>query len=631
MHSRKADACDKEEESKGKGRDHMKTKRITAVLLVFFTAVCTCLFAAFPGSLSVSALELPETDENASVLLYHNESGTVLYKSEKTDFMQAGPAVRLMAALVFDEFYKDSSRTVKVNRRVTGLATSTMGPGLKSGESISVYDLLCGMLIANSNDTVYALAYDMFDNVENAPELLLEKMNTKARALGMTSTEFWDLTGEDPENEAMSSYTSLDDLLILTLEVEKSKRLTQICSMAEYKVPATDRAGERTLLTRNYMLSAKRVGGFVYSKATGLAAQDSELAGYCVLATADFGGKSFTCLVMGARNERFGAFKEAAKFFDFANKNFSYKTVLKTTQILGEIEVELSGDSDYITVAPERNISAFLPNDIVEEEEIGVHAELSFSRLTAPVHEGLIAGKVRVFYRGEEIGAADLVTTSSLAQINSSYYLLVLQKFIFSPVFFLICGGVILLLVVCVLINARVRYLRQKRPYALSFEDDEDEVEEESFRELLKEERRFQREDTAGTAQRKTSASLKNKGQKAIISDKKLKNTEKNPKKDSFPAEKQPEKEHFFGGEKMSAEKTEKSSEEEREQTGVAFFDLYADRSLFSDGVDPFSEAPGSSGEIGLSETGEKISGESGELEDYTPEGWGESPTNTEE
>ncbi len=447
----------------------MKTTKYIVFFLVFFL-----LCGALPGS-RVHALEEPEIDASASALIYHNESGTLLFESEGTrgDYLPAGPAVRLMAALVFDDFYmgKDD-RTVKVNRRVTGLASSTMNPGLKSGEQISVHDLLCGMLIANSDDAVYALAFDMFEDSPDAPDLLLERMNQKAKALGMTGTLFLDLTGADPENpEQSGSYSCLSDILTLALEVQKSERLTEICGTDEYTVPATDKTGERRLLTRNYMLSAKRLGGYTYKYATGLAAQNSDGAGYCTVATANFGGKHFTCVVMGAREEQYGAFKIAAALFDWANENFSYKKVLEPTRILGEIRVTLSGDSDYVAVAPKESLSAFLPNDTVVETDIELRTQLSFSTLAAPVQEGLIAGKVEVFYGGRLLAAADLVTIGSLSQSNSIYYLSLIRNFMRSTTFIWICAGIVILLTAYVLINARVRYLRQKNPSALCFDE----------------------------------------------------------------------------------------------------------------------------------------------------------------
>lgn len=435
-------------------------------LALFVTVLLLlCPLAGVPAF----AIEEPEVEEYASAILYHEESGKVLFAQNHQELVEAGPAARLMAGLIYAESFEDLSETVKVNRRVTGLASSTMNPGLKSGESISVYDLLCGMLIANSEDAVYALAFHLFEDQERAPEKMIDKMNEKAAELGMEHTRFVRLVGSDPASaDSEGNITTAEDLLLLTLAARKNRTVRTVCGIDKYTVPATDKTAERLLLTRNYMLSALRVGGYTYKNATGLAAENTPRTGYCVLAGASFEGKNFIAIVMGV-SERYGAFKEAAKLFDYANGSFSYITVIDQTSIMGEIEVTLSGDADYLTVAPEKSISVFLPKDINVAEEIGIETEMYFQRMTAPVYEGTVAGKATLRYKGQVIGQVDLVTTGSLALNNSNFYLYAFRNFISSTEFLMVCAVIVIVIALYVLVNARVRYLRKNRPSSLEF------------------------------------------------------------------------------------------------------------------------------------------------------------------
>lgn len=416
----------------------------------------------------------PDLDEGSSVLIYHNESGKVLFEKGEKEMIPVGPAPRMMAALVFLEHYgKNLEQTVTVNRRVTGLASSTMNPGLKGGEELTVYQLLCGMLIANSDDAVYALAFDMYEDAENAPELLLSAINDKAKALGMEDTFFVNITGADPKStEELASTGSLSDLLTLALEFQKETVLCDICRIDDLTLPETNKSGERRLLTRNYLLSAKRIGGYTYKYATGLAASEGQLSGYHTLATAKIGNKTFTCISVGAL-ERYAAFTDAARLFDWAEGAYSYKKVLSRTEILGEIAVALSGDSDYVTVVPEKDLSAFLPRD-AEEKDIRLVPNIEFDELTAPVYEGLIVGFVTVYYGDEAVGSTRLVTTGSLAVSNSRYYLSLARRFFETPMFLSLAAGVVLFCILCVLAGARVQYLRQNSPASLDFLEEEE-------------------------------------------------------------------------------------------------------------------------------------------------------------
>lgn len=434
---------------------------LVLILIPFFLPLCA------------SALEPPEIGENSAAILYHNDSGTVLYRNDAGGYLYAGPAARLTAGLVLAEAYAGrTDRIVSVNRLVTGKASSTMNPGLKRGEKIKVYDLLCGALIANSDDAIYALAYDLYEDAEDAPERLLEAMNRRASLAGMNGSKFFDLVGADPQSDDASySYTCVSDVLLLALEVQKNELLREITSKAEYTVLPTDLTMQRQLLTRNYLLSAKRIPGHTYANATGLCAGYTPQGGSSVIATATIDGRNYTCVVMNVGVEH-GAFDEAKTLFEWGHKNHSYKKVLDTSRILGEIEVTLSGDSDYVTVSPESSLSAFLPNDIDVERDVLLETTLDFRKLTAPVHEGLIAGEVRLIYRGKELARTNLITNGSLSLSNSRYYLSLFLNFVRSPIFLYICIAAVAIAIICIFVNARVRYLRKNKPASLDFTED---------------------------------------------------------------------------------------------------------------------------------------------------------------
>ena len=446
--------------------------------------LCFCflflLIAALASPVAASALEDPGIESGCAVILCHNDSGTTLYESAVTRRVPAGPGARLLAAVVLAEAYEGKTeKIVSVNRKVTGLAASTMNPGLKNGEHISVYDLLCGMLVASSDDAAYALAFDLFEDDPDAPAKLVDLMNDKAEELGLEDSEFSDFLGTEPKDAGgAKSESTLSDLLLVALAAQRSPLLREICALESRTVPATDKTKERLLLTRNYLLSAKRIPGYTYANATGLFAYEGTSFGSCGIFSSEAEGRAYTCIVIGSK-EKYGAFKIAKTMFEWGKNNFSYKKILDKSEVLGEIKVELSGDSDYVTLSPDSALSAFLPNDVDLQTEIKREIVTDLKTVRAPVKEGMVAGKITVFYRNRQIGQADLVTTGSLALSNSGYYLSLARDFLTSSVFLWSCAGVAVCFLVYVLINARVRYLRKTRPQALAFDDgDEPEREE---------------------------------------------------------------------------------------------------------------------------------------------------------
>lgn len=442
------------------GRFRDLKKWISGALLLFFFFGALTLWAPLSGR----AIEDPQYASGGEVAVCHNDSGTVMFRSEGAHAMMPGGAgTKLAAAMIFADAYEGRyQEKIAVDRRVTGKATSTMNPGLKSGESVSIYDLLCGMLVSDSEDAAYALAYDLFEGDPDAPEYALDRMNGLAADLELNDTRFASLFEKAPSSsEEDYSVSSLSDLMTLALEAQKRPVIKGICALESYTVPATDKTGERLLLTRNYLLSARRIPGYTYKNATGLSSFEGGALGSCGIFTAELEGRAYTCVVCAAPGQ-YAAFKTAKSLFEWAKDSYTYKKVLDKARIMGEVKVTMSGDSDYVTVAPARSVSAFLPVD-VQDDEISYEIDRDIETVRAPVREGMVAGSVRIYYRGRMIGETDLVATGSLSLSNSGYYFSLFLDFVTSPVFLAICISVFSVMLIYVLINARVRWLRVHR------------------------------------------------------------------------------------------------------------------------------------------------------------------------
>ena len=438
-------------------------------------------FSFFAGAFSFEseALNAPETVDCNAVILYHNDSMTTLYEDNADAELPAGVTMRLLAALVFAERYEGRmEKYAAVDRRVQGLASSELvledgrTARLKRDERVRVYDLLCAMLIANSNDAAYALAFDLFEGADTAVADTVAAMNEKAAALGAVGTHCTDLLGLAPAEGGSYGTTTARDALKIALAVQKDHTLNGICETARYVMSETNATGARLLLTRNYLLSAERRAGFTYKNARGLCAEESAAFGSYGLFTAQSEGRAYTCVVLGG-TEAMNAFRIAKVVFEWGIGNFSYKKVLDKIEVLGEVKVELSDDYDYVTVSPAQAISVFLPNDVDVGKEI-TRKILCESSVRAPVNEGDEVGSITLYYKGAEIGSSKLVTIASLPLSNSGYYFSLFLNFITSPIFLIAAICLFVFFLTYIFINARVRYLRRMRPAVLHTGDEEE-------------------------------------------------------------------------------------------------------------------------------------------------------------
>ncbi len=146
---------------------------------------------------------------------------------------------KIVTALVTLDLYKPSD-VVTVKREVSEGRVM----GLVKGEKITVENLLFGMLVHSANDAAFALAdaygYDAF----------VEKMNEKARSLGMKNSSFTNPAGfDDPQH-----YSTAFDLSIATREFLKNPYLRKIVGIKEIVVSDVDFSIFHKLVNVNKLL-----------------------------------------------------------------------------------------------------------------------------------------------------------------------------------------------------------------------------------------------------------------------------------------------------------------------------------------------------------------------------------------
>ena len=196
--------------------------------------------------------EAVEVSATACVLM-DADTGQVLYEKNGDKRMLIASTTKLMTALVALERAKlTDTITVTASHMVEG---SSMY--LKPGETVTVEELLYGLMLCSGNDAALAVT-DCMGGL--AP--FVERMNEKAAELGMEHTCFANPNGLDDENH----YSTEEDMARLAAAAMEEPVLRRIASTK------TARVGGRTMTNHNKLLS--RVEGCVglktgYTRAAG--------------------------------------------------------------------------------------------------------------------------------------------------------------------------------------------------------------------------------------------------------------------------------------------------------------------------------------------------------------------------
>lgn len=191
--------------------------------------------------------------------------------------------------------YGNTNDTVTVSEHATDFGWDASVAGLKSGDTLTLYDLLCGLLIRSGNDCATAIA----EHISGNEDAFAELMNSEASSLGATGTHFSNPHGLH-END---HYTTAYDLYLIFDACIKDPRFVEIISMNTYSADITGSDGTvrtSTWTPTNYYASGKvDAPGNVH--VIGGKTGTENLAGNClILYEENDAGKPYISVIMGA-------------------------------------------------------------------------------------------------------------------------------------------------------------------------------------------------------------------------------------------------------------------------------------------------------------------------------------------
>ncbi len=408
----------------------------------------------------------PDTSGAVSVLLFNLDSDSLVFSQDAGKQVYPASTVKIMVALIAIEYFQNTEEGLDTKITVPAEVireSAGLNMELRRNEVLTAHDLIAGMVIAGANDAAYTLALA----IDGSIDAFLARMNRKAAEYGMKETVFYNVSGLDDKPS-----TTANDLLTLGKIAYENAFYMELAGTARYTVEETNEHAERTLYTRNYLLSRQTYAEYYYAPATGMNSGATDAAGYCIVASARINNQNYLCIVMGAG--QYESFKLAKALFEWVSSTHGYRTILSPTDILAEISVTLSGTSDYVTVIPKESVTYFLPMDIDLKTSVAVQTDMYFTELTAPVKNGLIVGEAIVFLEGTEIARVDLVTATSLSRDHSAQLTRRIYHFMTSSGFLITAVIAVLCCIAYVLIKARIRYNRMVKQIMEVPEDEDD-------------------------------------------------------------------------------------------------------------------------------------------------------------
>ncbi|MBI2638871.1 D-alanyl-D-alanine carboxypeptidase [Candidatus Peregrinibacteria bacterium] len=211
---------------------------------------------------------------------------------------------KLITAMVILDRHKLDEKII-VSKNAAEEQGSKMG--LKTGEEITVENLLMGMLIASGNDAAKALAE--FDS--GSEDVFVFKMNEKARSLGLKDTHFSNAKGfDEPEN-----YSTAYDASIFAKAALNYPFIRKTVALKTTTVTSASGKTKHLLESTNELLENP------YWKVVGLKTGRTPAAGQSFVALAEGpNGRNILTIVLDSPSR----FKETKILIDWILRNYEF-------------------------------------------------------------------------------------------------------------------------------------------------------------------------------------------------------------------------------------------------------------------------------------------------------------------
>ena len=321
----------------------------------------------------------------AAAILVEPESGQVLFEQNADVPRPVASVTKVMTILLALEALAQGRVSLEDEFSVSQAAAGMGGSQvlLDVGEVQPFSVLLKSAIVGSANDASVAIAEALY----GSESVFVERMNERARELGLTNTHFVNCTGLPAEGQQ----TTARDVAVMTMAMLSYPAYFDFSTVWLDEVDHGD--GRITQLTNTNKLIR------LYDGCDGGKTGSTNEAGYCISATAERGGMRLIAVVLGADtgSERFDI---ASEMLDYGFAHYRlYPVAQEGTKVRGELPVT-GGDSAGVPLVLGGALTLLIQKG--EEQGIQLVPDLPGS-VEAPVAAGQEVGGVEVVVAGRAV------------------------------------------------------------------------------------------------------------------------------------------------------------------------------------------------------------------------------------
>lgn len=352
-----------------------------------------------------------------AAFLYEVNTGTVVYSYNPDAKVASGTLSKIVTAMVtLDHMKIDEKITINTDN-ISRLGGAT-NVDLRNGETVTVEDLLCCLLMENANDAAVVLAEKVAGNQSSFVTL----MNQKAKEVGCTNTEFGNIHGLD----TAPNITSARDMAKIVQAAIQNEDFVKIFAMETYTVPETEKSKERELLTTNYFLSNRVIPDFQDERVKGGMQSMTNTAGASIVLTAESKGMNYIAVVMGAVRtykengwsvESYGNFNEMTDLIRHGFDKYKINRIIYDGMSLSQFSV-IGGESNAVGQSTV-DVDSVVPIN-AQMGNLQMNYKVTDNALTAPISKGDLIATLEVKYLNSVMTEVEVYAMGNVKQADNT-------------------------------------------------------------------------------------------------------------------------------------------------------------------------------------------------------------------
>ena len=376
--------------------------RRLGLVLVFFALVSGSAVAAN----SIPLLPPPNL-QASSFLLIDADTNKVLAEHNARERSAPASLTKIMTGYVVEEEIRRGRLGVEERVQISVNAWRTGGSKMfiREGTSVAVSELLRGVIIQSGNDASVALA----EHIAGSEDQFADLMNQQAQLLNMSDTQFRNSTGLPDEQH----YSTAWDLALLTRALIKNHpEQYALYSQKSYTYNNIEQPNRNRLLWRDRSVDGVKTGF-------------TNVAGYCLVASAERNGMRLISVVLGTENDE-ARMRESQKLLSYGFRNYETKTLYQPGTTLQEQPI-FYGEVEALPLGVAEDVIVTFPKGYYQD----IHASISVpTYFEAPISKGDVLGTIElrlgddVIYAGDVLAEIDVEESGWLAQFGDYIFLL---------------------------------------------------------------------------------------------------------------------------------------------------------------------------------------------------------------